>query len=188
MRDCSGYIQFLGPARSGDRAAMGSLATLVWERLYPFAFRTTMDHNAAEDVLQETLLAMICRLRTLRDERRFWPWIYRIAWSKIQNRLRDRRLQSCLESRLLSSATGKGPAWPHGSDPVDAQLRGEMREHVAAALQQLGCHYRDILQYRCYDQLAYAEIASRTRTTPAQARTHFHRAKDSLKERLACCV
>ena len=32
------------------------------------------------------------------------------------------------------------------------------------------------------------EIAARTRTTPARARIHFHRAKKSLKERLACCV
>ena len=101
MSDNSGYIPFLAEARSGDRAAMGHLARVVWDRVYAFAFRTTLDHNAAEDVVQETLLAMICRLGTLRDSRRFWPWIYRIAWSKIQNGHRDRRLRSCLEARLL---------------------------------------------------------------------------------------
>ena len=46
----------------------------------------------------------------------------------------------------------------------------------------------DALRLRCYDQLDYVEIAARTRTTPARARIHFHRAKKSLKERLACCV
>jgi RNA polymerase sigma-70 factor (ECF subfamily) len=183
MNECSGYIQFVTKARSGDRSAMGRLATLVWDRLYPFAFRMTMDHNTAEDVLQETLLAMLCRLDTLRSEQHFWPWIYRIAWSKIQDRQRDRRLQSSFAAEQLRCS----PAFSH-SDPLDAQLCAETCEQVAAAVEQLGRRYRDILQLRCFEDLPYTKVAALTRTTPAQARTHFHRAKRSLKRRLACCV
>jgi len=73
MSDSSGYIPLVAEARSGDRVALGKLASVVWDRVYSFAFRTTLDHNGAEDVVQETLLAMICRLSTLRDNRRFWP-------------------------------------------------------------------------------------------------------------------
>ena len=68
MSDNSGYIQFLSGARSGDQAAMGRLAVLVWEQLYPFVFRTTLDRDATEDVLQETLLTMLRRLDSLRDD------------------------------------------------------------------------------------------------------------------------
>jgi RNA polymerase sigma-70 factor (ECF subfamily) len=188
MSDDSGYIQFLAEARSGDRAAMGRLAGLVWDRVYSFAFRTTLDHNAAEDVVQDTLLAMLCRLGTLRDSRRFWPWIYRIAWSKIQNGHRDRRLRSCLEAEMLSVRTATSNGFTCDDTPLDAQVREEMTEHVAAAIRRLSQDHRDVLELRCYDQLDYAEIAARTRTTPARARTHFHRAKKSLKTRLACCV
>ena len=188
MSDERGYIQFLGKARSGDRMAMGCLATLVWDRIYRFAFRTTLDHNAAEDVVQETLLAMICGLDTLRDDRRFWPWIYRIAWSKIQNGHRDRRLQSSLEAEMLVARTATGNGFTCDDTPLDVQVREEMTEHVAAAIHRLSQDHRDVLELRCYDQLDYAEIAARTRTTPARARTHFHRAKKSLKSRLACCV
>jgi RNA polymerase sigma-70 factor (ECF subfamily) len=183
MNECSGYIQFLAKARSGDRTAMGRLATLVWDRLYPFAFRMTMDHNAADDVLQETLLTMICRLGTLRDKQRFWPWLYRIAWSKIQDRARDRRLRSSFEAKQLRS----DPDCSHG-DPLDAQVHAETREQVAAAVERLGRRHRDVLHLRCYDDLPYTEIAALTHTTPAKARVHFHRAKQSLKQRLAYCV
>jgi RNA polymerase sigma factor (sigma-70 family) len=188
MSESSESIQFLPEARSGDRVAMGRLAMRVWERLYPFAFRTTLDHNAAEDVLQETLLAMICRLGTLRNTERFWPWIYRIAWSKIQDRLRDRRLQSCFEAEMLQTGTAASLGRRPDTDPLDVQVRDETCVQVAAAVEQLGHHYRDILHLRCRDGLSYAEVAARTRTTPAQARVHFHRAKQSLKARLACCT
>jgi RNA polymerase sigma-70 factor (ECF subfamily) len=188
MSDDSEYIQFLAEARSGDRVALGRLATLVWDRVYAFAYRITLDHNVAEDVVQETLLAMICGLATLRDDRRFWPWIYRIAWSKIQNGNRDRRLRSCLEAELLRSQAATSNGFASDDTPLDAQLREETTEQVATAVSQLRYPHRDILELRCYDQLDYAEIAARTRTTPARARTHFHRAKENLKSRLACCV
>ena len=187
MSDSGVYIPFLAEARSGDRVALGRLAGLVWDRVYSFAFRTTLDHNEAEDIVQETLLAMICRLSTLHDNRRFWPWIYRIAWSKIQNGHRARRLRSCLATRLLGSKAAASDGVASDDTPLDAHIREETAERVSAALGRLGRRHRDILELRCYDDLDYAEIAARTRTTPARARTHFHRAKKSLKDRLACC-
>ncbi|MBN1510001.1 MAG: sigma-70 family RNA polymerase sigma factor [Sedimentisphaerales bacterium] len=185
MSDDRATIPFLAEARSGDRVALGKLAGMVWDRVYSFAFRTTLDHNGAEDVVQETLLAMLCRLGALRDNRRFWPWVYRIAWSKIQNGHRDRRLRSSLETRRLDAVRRDGAS---NDTPLDVQVRGETLEQVTVAVSRLSPEHRDILELRCYDQLDYGEIAARTRTTPAQARTRFHRAKHSLKTRLACCV
>jgi len=127
MSDDCGYIPFLAEARSGDRVAMNRLAALVWGRVYSFAFRTTLDHNTAEDVVQETLLTMICRLGTLRDSRRFWPWMYRIAWSKIQNGRRDRRLQSCLEPDSSTPTPPQAMAMPattRRSTPKSARKPG----------------------------------------------------------------
>ena len=182
MNECSGYIPFLVGARSGDQTAMGRLAVLVWERLYPFVFRTTLDRDAAEDILQETLLAMVRRLGSLRDDDRFWPWIYRIAWSKIRNRLRDRQLRSFYERMVHRDS--------HDSalDPLDAQVREETLREVELAIAQLSHHQRDVLHLRCYEDLPYTEIAARTQTTPEKARVHFHRAKKSLKKQLACPV
>jgi RNA polymerase sigma factor (sigma-70 family) len=188
MNDDSGYIQFLAEARSGSQAGMGRLAVLVWERLYPFVWRATLNHDATEDILQETLLAMLRRIHRLRDTERFWPWIHRIAWNKIQDRLRDRRLQSLLATSLLGGRSDEDDR--HGCDEsiLDAQIREEMLQQVAAAIPRLNRRQRDIVRLRCYDQLPYGEIASRIRSTPERARAHFHRAKKSLRTRLTCRV
>ena len=187
MNDDSGTIQFLSEARSGDRAGMGRLAELVWERMYPFVFRTTLDRHATEDIIQDTLLTMLRRIHSLRDNRRFWPWIYRITWNKIQDRYRDRKLQSACTTALLRSGNTERERHECKDSLLDGQVREEILQQVTAAITQLNQHQRDILQLRCYDELPYAEIASRTRTTPEKARLRFHRAKKSLKAHLPTC-
>ncbi len=188
MSDDSRYIQFLVEARSGGQAGMGRLALLVWERLYPFVFRTTLDRDATEDIIQETLLAMLRRIHSLRNSERFWPWIYRIAWSKIQDRLRDRRLQSSLKSTLLRRRNAAGEPTEFADNPLDAKICEETLQRVCTAVERLNHRQREILRLRCHEQLPYDEIASLTCTTPEKARVHFHRAKKSLKKCLACSV
>lgn len=186
MSDESGYMQFLAEARSGGQAAMGRLAVLVWERLFPFVLRTIRNRDAAEDILQETLLTMLRRLNSLRDGRRFWPWIYRIARSKVQDRLRDRRRRS-LHATALRRRTQAEDLVSGVNDPLEVQVRAETLQEIAVATAHLNRRQRDILQLRCYDDLSYTEIAARTRTSPEKVRTRFHRAKESLKVQLAGC-
>jgi RNA polymerase sigma factor (sigma-70 family) len=167
---------------------MGRLATVVWERLYPFVFRITLDRDATEDILQDTLLAMICRLPSLRDNGRFWPWMYRIARSKIQDRLRSRRVRSSVEAVVSHAGIAANEQPEHPETVLDAPIREETLRQVSRAVAQLNRRYRDILHLRYYEQLPYTEIASLTRTTPERARVRSHRAKKTLKARLACCL
>ena len=183
MSDESGYIQFLAEARSGGQGALGRLAVLVWERLYPFVLRTTQDRDATEDIIQETLLTMLRRLGSLRDGERFWPWIYRIAWSRVQDRVRDRRLASRHETTVRRQ-TQADDCLSGADDPLAAQVREETLQQVSAAITRLNRWQRDVLQLRCYEELPYTEIAARTRTSPEKARVRFHRAKKSLQARL----
>lgn len=186
MSDHSGYIQFLDGARAGEQAATGRLATLVWEQLYPFIFRTTLDRDATEDLIQETLLAMLRQLGSLRDPERFWPWIYRIAWSKIRDRLRDRRMRSLHERTTLRDIGDESFACAGDMGPLEAQVREETLRQVSTAIAQLNHQQRDVVHLRCYEDLSYTEIAERVQITPQKARVHFHRARKTLKKQLVC--
>jgi RNA polymerase sigma-70 factor (ECF subfamily) len=174
--------QLLSKACSGSQASMGRLAVIIRERLYPFVFRTTLNHDVTEDVLQETLLSVIRQITSLRESRRFWPWVFRVASNKIQDNLRRRRIQSSGKASFLRNESQDAQT---GSDSVlEAKIREETLQQVSDVVEQLSYQHRDILRLRCYEQLPYAQIASLTRTTPERARTRFHRAKKSLKARL----
>ena len=181
------HITLLAEVQLGDRSSMDRLATLVWDRLYPFAFRTTLNHHVAEDVLQETLLSLLRGVNSLRDPARFWPWMYRIVWSKIQDTRRQRRLQSSAEGSLLCQVRHAGDG-PDAADSVlDAQVRAETLAQVSRAVGRLSREHQDVVRLRYYDQLPYSDIASLTRTSPQKVRVQFHRAKQSLKAHLAMC-
>lgn len=181
------HIDLLVQARSGDKAGMGELACVVWERLHPFVLRITLSHDATEDILQETLLVMICRIESLRDPERFWPWMYRIAYTKIQDAFRRRRLQTSMQSFFLQDGHHSGRERGRCDNPLDSRIHEETLQQVATAVEQLKGQHKDVVRLRFYEELPYTEIASRTCTTPQRARVRFHRAKASLKERLETC-
>jgi len=184
------YIQQLvSEARSGSRTSMGRLAVVVRERLYPFVFRTTLNHDLTEDILQETLLSIVRQVTSLRESRRFWPWVYRIAWSKIQDNLRRRRVRSSGKAWLLQKQYHASVAQAASENLLETKIHKETLQQVSDVVGQLSRQHRDVLRLRYYEQLPYVEIASLTRTTPQMARVRFYRAKKSLKARLlACCL
>jgi RNA polymerase sigma-70 factor (ECF subfamily) len=180
----SQYIQdLLSQARTGNQADMGQLAVIVRERMYPFVLRTILDPDAAEDIVQETLLAVLMQLDRLRENQKFWPWVCRITLSKIRDHIRRRRLRSACRATL--ALTPCGSTRPQHESVLDAEIHAERLRQVCDLVNQLSYQHRDIIRLRFYEQLSYAQIASRTRMTPKMARARSYRAKQRLK---ACLV
>jgi RNA polymerase sigma-70 factor (ECF subfamily) len=170
----------LSQARSGSRAGMGRLAVITWERLYPVVFRATWSHDLTEDILQETLLTVVKEVNSLRDTRRFWSWVYRIAQNKVKDNLRRSRLQTS-GNAWLRAQSGDGQA---DGNVLDAKIREEKLQRLSRLIEQLSRQYKDVLRLRYYEQMPYTEIASMTHTTPEKVRARFHRARKRLKAQM----
>jgi len=183
MSQANEYIQkLLSEARSGNMVSMGHLAVIVRSRLHPFILRTTLDQDLTEDILQETLLCMLGHINSLRDCRKFWPWAFRIAWSKFQDCLRHRQLRSSVKAALVRNGLCEPQA--DGDGPLEAGIRAETLGRLTEVLEQLAEQQKDVLRLRYYEQLSYARIAALTCTSPEKARSRCHRAKQTLKKRL----
>ena len=174
--------ELLCEARSGNRVSTGHLAVTVRDRLYPFVLRTILDPDAAEDIVQETLLSVLMQLDRLRENQKFWPWVYRITLSKIRDHIRRRRLHSASRTTLALAPCGARPQ--HGS-VLDAEIHAERLRQVCDMVDQLSYDHRDIIRLRFYEQLSYTQIASLTHMTPKMARARSYRAKQRLKAGLA---
>ncbi|UCF17576.1 MAG: RNA polymerase sigma factor, partial [Phycisphaerales bacterium] len=178
------YIQqLLAGIRSGNRASAGHLAVILRQRFYPFILHTIADPDTAEDIVQDTLLSVLLNLNRLRDNDKFWPWVYRIAICRIRDHLRRRRLSSVGKAILALDLSGE--VRPQDRSVLDAKIREERLRQVADGVDELSYEHRDIIRLRYYEQLSYAQIASRTRISPKIARARSYRAKQRLK---ACLV
>lgn len=134
--------------------------------------RLVRDDDAAQDLLQDTLLRAhraLTRPGRGTNER---AWLYRIATNAALNWLRDR----ARERRALE-AHAREPAPGGDSGPFDSDDRERLWQRVAALPER----QRLALTLRVADELAYPEIAARMGCTQEAARANVYQAVKRLR-------
>lgn len=188
MNISNNHLQLVRNAQLGDADSISQLALLVRQRIFLFLYRATLDHDLSQDLLQDTFLAMFTYLQKVKKLESFWPWIYRIAWSKLQQHYRTQHLHRTVTFSTLEQdnpfETKSNPNPNPNINPLKRLLQKENIARLHTAVKNLPPTARQIVQLRCFRQLSYADIAPRIPCTPQQARIKFHRAKKSLKHTL----
>jgi len=151
----------------GSREAFDELFTRYRQALYGFFRRRLDSRERAEDLAQETFLAVIRAAARYQPRALVRTWLYAIAMKL----LAAERRRPAPER----PATGAEPD-PAGS-PDEALW-------VREALARLDAIEREILMLREYEQLAYSEIAELLRLPLNTVRTRLFRARIALKNRL----
>lgn len=186
IESSSALADLVGLAQTGDSPSMERLAGLVRERLYPYARRVLLDHEAAEDVVQDVSVTILQSLGSLRQASRFWPWAFSIATNKIRERFRrearHRALSICDVGDSYMRALADNP---HSTlDGLDQAARQELAERVQGAMRELGERYRMVLSLRFYENMAHREIAEVIGCSELNARVTFFQAKRALMGKL----
>jgi len=176
-------LDLVEQARAGSRDGMNRLAVCVSQRLYPYLYRVTSDHDLTEDLLQEVLLAAVRFLDRLERLESFWPWVHGIARSKIQQHFRNRYRRDRLQAAALAKAHHREKA-RNNRNALESVIREERQESVSSALQELKRQYRDVMELYCFEEMSLSEIASATGRSCRQVRMQFFRAKRSLRRSL----
>ena len=151
----------------GSREAFEELFARYREPLYGFFRRRLASRELAEELTQETFLAVI------RGTARFEPralvrtYFYGIAWKLLSS---ERRRQAKV-----------GP--PSSSYPEGAlQDYADTAFWVKQALEKLDVAEREILMLREYEQLTYSEIADLLRIPVNTVRSRLFRSRMALKD------
>jgi RNA polymerase sigma-70 factor, ECF subfamily len=137
-------------AQRGDRRAFDSLIRSHEVRLRGFLARR-VGPEAAEDLLQETLLASWMALSRFDRRSRFKAWLYGIAMHKVGDffRARGRAQPEVPLSEVAAS-------W---QTPEALYAAAELRETVRQLLEQLPGTQREVVELYYYAELTLAEIA-----------------------------
>jgi len=172
-------------AQRGDRECLSQLSGWARHQVLPYLFRVGLDYHLAQDLCQETMIRLLEYLPrlTLADEHALRAWLYRTAYSRLQQYGRQRtRLKAGGSTVHHSDLTETAAA---ARDQTFEQVaHTELSHAVQRAMQPLKLSHRRILTLRCFEQLSYAQIASITGGSQLQAKLCFFRAKQSLKKQL----
>jgi len=139
--------------------------------------RIVRDDDAAQDLLQDTLLRAHRALTRLGPGANVRAWLYRIATNTSLNHLRSlARERRAMERHAREADETSGP-------DTDGRTERTERRRVAlwAAVSALPERQRQALTLRIADELDYGEIACRLGCTAEAARANVYQATRRLR-------
>ena len=176
----------LARAKEGDDAALEDLLRRYQPRIYRFGMKMCRNPDAAEDVVQETLLAMVRTLPGFRGDASVSTWLYTIARSFCIKRRRRRKFAPARELSLESDRPVEAANLPDSAAPPDRVVEDhETRQALEKALASLSAPYREVLVLRDVEGLSAAEVASVTGLSVEAVKSRLHRARAAVRRVLA---
>ncbi|PWU12497.1 MAG: RNA polymerase subunit sigma-24 [Terriglobia bacterium] len=172
-------------ARSGDADAFRLLVERHSRALFRLAFRMTGNESDAEDVVQETFLRAYRQLARFDERASFGTWIYRIATNYSLDLVRSRNRRSERWQSLDEEAGDPLLSAPSG-DPAPDRLAqsGEVRQHLAAAMDELSAAERTAFVLRHFEGMSIEDVGRTLGCQPGAAKHSVFRAVQKLRRAL----
>jgi RNA polymerase sigma-70 factor (ECF subfamily) len=171
----------------GDEGAFDEFFADYFPRLFRFAVLRLRDADAAEDIVQTSLIAAVRHIGSWRGEASLFTWLCTIcrreisAWQKRTSRSvivslaeDDPGVRAALES---IGAAAEAP---------DAGLtRADTGRIVQLVLDHLPPRYSRALEWKYLEDLSVDDIALRLQCTPKAAESLLTRARDAFRDAFA---
>jgi len=171
-------------ALRGDEQAFSELFDTYFPRLFRFALRRVTDEDAAEDIVQSTLIKAMRSLSTWRGEASLFTWLCTICrnevhahWQRLGSRPPIASIDDAPNVRAALEALSAA-----GDSPERAFERAEIASAVQLVLDHLPGRYGDILEWKYAQGLSVAEIAARLGSTVKAAESMLTRARLAFRE------
>ena len=131
-------------AQSGDRDAFDALLREIAPPLLRYVTRVTNDAALAEDVVQDTLIAIVRKIAWLSDPSLFRAWAYRIASREAFRALKKQK--HYVEMTDVESADVPTDPW--------------QRERLLASLEKLSPGARAVITLHYFEEMPLSEVAA----------------------------
>lgn len=173
---------------AGHDAALDTLMDRHATALFHFLCRMLANEDDANDLAQETFTRVFAHRARFRPEAKFSTWLFTIAANLARTQLRHRHRHPQVSLDAESTATAQTLGDTLASDqpaPADGLLADERAAAVRAALAKLPEEMRETILLVEFEDKSVAETAAILEVPPKTVESRLHRARKSLRERLA---
>ena len=179
--------ELVAQAKKGDQAAFTRLVEFFSERVYNLGLRILKNPDDAEDVLQETFLAVYEKIDSFDGRSNFFTWLYRIATNFAFMKLRkDKRTiytDQDMEVQFDNPEQVQIHEWQ--DIPLKDMLNDEFRKRLDDAVDQLPEIYRSVFILRDLENMSIKETSKILDITESNVKIRLKRARLYLREQLA---
>ncbi|HHY35570.1 MAG TPA: RNA polymerase sigma factor [Firmicutes bacterium] len=175
----------------GDEEASRKLFRTYQRYVYSLCFGFAQDREESLDLCQESFVRIFRGLKDFDLNRPLKPWIRRVVINVCINYGRKKERYPQTVSLQANCGGNPSPVPPSSSSATTMDFSPEKHvelcetmEEVRKALKELSLEERLALVLRHQEGLDYAEIASVTGWPLGTVKTHLHRARQALKQKL----
>ena len=138
---------------AGDREALSELYARYQRALFNYLLQLTPDYGLAEEILQDTLVAVWKSAHRFEGRSSLQTWLIGIARRQAHNTLRQHKLPVADESEMEGLVATE-------PEPEAFTLASIARDELAEAFQQLTPLHREVLALIFVHELSYQETAT----------------------------
>ena len=158
--------------------AFSKLVNSYQERLYWHIRRIVIDHDDADDVLQNTFIKAFKNLHNFREDSQLYTWLYRIATNESLSFLKKQRKNIFVSmdevSHTLSSKL-----------EADPQLSGDaIQLKLQKAILKLPNKQRLVFNMKYFEEMKYEEISEVLGTSVGALKASYHHAVKKIEAEL----
>src|SRR4051812_8998911 len=146
------------------------------EKLYWHVRRMVVDHDDANDVLQNVFIKVWKGLSNFREDARLYTWLYRIATNESLSFLDQKKRRSSVS--LGDVESGLSNTLKADKDFDAAKLEWKLQ----LGIQQLPEKQRIVFNLRYYEEMPYHEISQILDTSEGALKASYHHAVKKIEE------
>lgn len=177
-------MKWIRKAKKGDVAAYQEIHQVFARKVLNFIYRMVNSTDEAEDLTQETFIAVYQKLRTLKDNSKFEPWLFRIARNFVYQRYRTRSPSTLSIDAIDENGQLVTQLVDTRKNPDEAYQTVELEDVVADVIGGLPEKYREVFVLSALQHLSYQQIAEIVGRSLPSIKTDIHRARLEVRKRV----
>lgn len=155
--------------------AFSKLVNRYQERLYWHIRRIVIDHDDADDVLQNTFIKVFRNLEKFRADSQLYTWLYRIATNESISFLKKKRKNIFVSMDDVAHTLS-------GTLEADPQMSGDaIQLKLQQAILTLPTKQRLVFNMKYFEEMKYNEIAEVTGTSIGALKASYHHAVKKIE-------
>ncbi len=181
---------FIKRLQSGDEEAFQHLVQEYHEVLIRLAVVIVPEMSIAEDVVQETWLAVLKGIRNFEGRSTIKTWLYSIVMNRAKTQLQRERRHAYRSAISLDDKDGDvsefimPPIVSHPETIVDIH---DLQQNLSHSIKLLPQNQQNVVRLRHIDGLSAAEVSQKLSISDANQRVLLHRARKQMPMKLASC-
>lgn len=146
------------------------------EKLYWHIRRMVVDHDDANDVLQNVFIRVWKGLAKFREDSQLYTWLYRIATNESLTFIEQQKKRTSISLNEVETGLSN-------KIKADENFDGKKLEwKLQLAIQQLPEKQRAVFNLRYYDEMPYAEMSKVLETSEGSLKASYHHAVKKIED------